>query len=97
MSLIRWVVIALPLEHMSKMTPTIRTHNLSSLHPERAISVTSHSTWDTVEIGGPSTAGLEFVFRCVERFFAAGAGVHALFGHVLVVFAGKGGLCSLFS
>lgn len=53
--------------------------------------------WDAIEIGGPSAAGLEFVRRSVQRRIAAGAGVDAAGGHVLVVDAGVGGFRTLFA
>ena len=67
MPLIRRRRISLSLEDVSQMSPAVRAYNLRALHAERAIRVPRHCTWDGIEISGPSTAGLEFVCRFVER------------------------------
>ena len=50
-----------------------------------------YSAWDSIEVGGPATARLEFVGGFVEGGVAAGAGVDASGGHVFVVGAGVRG------
>lgn len=94
-SLIRRRRIPLPLEHMSQVPSAIATHNLRSGHPERAIRVPRHRAWDAVEIGRPTAAGLELVGRFVQRRVAAGTGVDAVGGHVLVIDTGVGGFGAL--
>lgn len=86
MSLISWRRITLSLEDVSQMASAIAANNLCSLHTKGAISVSSDRPWNGIEICGPTTAALEFVFRLVQGSIAAGAGVYALLGHMLVVF-----------
>ena len=59
--------------------------------------MSSHCSWDIVEVGRPSAAGLELVVCFVERSVAAGAGVNSFFRHVLVVFANEGSFGSFLS
>lgn len=49
--------------------------------------MTRHSPGDAVKIRRPAAVRLELVLRGIERRVAARAGVDALLGHVLVVFA----------
>lgn len=95
MSLVGRCGIALPLKDVSQVAAAITTYNLRSRHPKTAIGVSRHSAGDTVEICGPSTAGLELVRGLVERGIAGGAGVDAGGGHMLVVFASVGGFGAL--
>lgn len=74
------------------MASAVRTHDLRSLHAERAIGVASHSAGDVVEIGGPSASGFELVVCFVKRRVAGCAGIDSGIWHVLVVFAGEGRL-----
>jgi hypothetical protein len=59
--------------------------------------VSCHCARYAIEVGRPTTAGLKFVRRLVERGVACGAGVDTLFGHVLVIFAGGWRFSALFS
>lgn len=77
------------------MPSAIRTHNLRPLHAERAIHVPRHSTRDGIEERRPAAARLELLVRLVERSVAAGAGVDARGGHVLVIFARVGSFGAL--
>ena len=95
MSLIGRRSISLSLEHMSQMASTVTAHDLRSLHTESAINVSRHSAGDVIEVRRPSAAGLELVGGFVERGVAGGAGVDALGGHVLVIFAGEWGFGAL--
>lgn len=97
MSLVRRRRVPLPLEHMSQMPSTIATHDFRPGHPERAIRMPRHRARDAIEIGRPSAAGLELVGRFVQRRVAAGTGVDAIGGHVLVVHTGVGGFGALFA
>ncbi len=87
--------IALPLEDVSQVAAAVTTYNLRPRHPKTAVRVSRHSAGDTVEICGPSTAGLELVGGFVERGITGGAGVDAGGGHMLVVFASVGGFGAL--
>lgn len=94
-SLICWCWVSLSLENVSQMTSTVAANNFRSLHAEGAVSVSGHCTWNGIEICGPATTALEFVFSLVQRSVAAGAGVNALLGHMLVIFTSKWCLCAL--
>lgn len=56
-----------------------------------------HGTRYAVEVGRPTTAGLELVRCLVERCIAGGAGVDAFLGHMLVIFACERRFSALFS
>jgi len=77
------------------MSSTVTTDDLGSLHTESAINVSRHSARDVIEVCRPSAAGLELVGCFVERGVTGGAGVDALGGHVLVIFAGEWGFGAL--
>lgn len=77
------------------MSTTAGADNLRPGHSERVIRVSRHGAWDAVEVGRPSTAGLEFVGCLVKWCVASGAGVDTLFGHVLIVFSSERGFGSL--
>ena len=47
--------ISLSLEHMTQMTSTIRAYNLSPLHSKRLISMSRHSSWNSIEERRPPT------------------------------------------
>lgn len=97
MPLIRRRRVPLPLEHMSQMPTTVRTHNLNAFHPKRAIRVSRHGARYGIEESRPAAAGFEFVIGGIERRVAARAGVGAARGLVLVVFAGEGGFGAFFA
>ena len=97
MPLIRWCRVALPLEHMPQMSSAIAAQDLRSRHAECAVCMSRHRTRNVIEIRRPATAGLELVGRFVERGIAAGAGVDAVRGCVLVIFAGEGRFGALFA
>ena len=97
MPLIRRRRIPLPLENMSQVTSTVRTHNLRPLHAKSAIRMASHRPRDRIEVGGPSASGFKLVVRFVEGGVAAGAGVDAFRGTVLVVFAREGRFGAFFA
>ncbi len=97
MSLVGRSTVSLALEDMSQMTTAVRAHDLCSRHAERAISVTSHSSRDVVEVCWPSAARLELMGSFVERGITTCAGVDARVRQVLVVFAASGHFSSLLS
>lgn len=97
MSLICRSLVTLSLEDMSQMATTITAHDFGPLHSKGSIGVARHSTRDTVEVGGPSTAALEFVLSCVKRCITAGTGVDTSVGLMLVVFSGSRGFGTLFA
>ena len=65
MSLIRGSRISLSFEDMTEMTAAVGTDNLRPLHAETAVGMSGDCARQTVEIGGPSTSGLELVVRLV--------------------------------
>ena len=79
------------------MTAAARTHNLRPRHTERPISVSFHCARYTVEVRRPTTAGLEFVSRLVQRGIAGRAGIYAFLRRMLVVFASEWCFGALFS
>lgn len=97
MPLISWRWVSLSLKHMSQMSPTIRTHNLRPRHAKRPICVPRHRTRDTIKVCWPAAPGLELVVCLVEGRIAGRAGVDAVAGHVLIIFAGEWSLSSLFA
>ena len=97
MPLIRRCIIPLALKYMSKMSPTICTHNLRPTHPKSAIFMSYNGTWYRVEKRRPAAAGFEFVGCFIKRGVTAGAGVDAVRREVLVVFAAERRLGSLFA
>lgn len=56
-----------------------------------------HSARYAVEVGRPATARLELMSCFIEWCVAGGAGVYALFGHMLIIFASEGRFSALFS
>lgn len=97
MPLIRRRGKALALEDMAQVTPTVGTHNLGPHREERAVLVAHHGTGDAVKVGGPAAAAAELVRGLVEGGLAAGTGVHALGGVVLVEFTCAGGFGAFFT
>lgn len=91
MSLIRGRRVPLALEDMAQVTTTVGAHNLDALHAESAIGVSCDGAGDAVKVRGPSAARLEFVVGLVDRRVAPRAGVDAVVGEELVVFAGVRG------
>ncbi len=97
MPLIRRRRVTLPLEHMPQMPAALGARDLRARHAEGAVRVADDGAGDAVEIRGPAAAGLELVRGPVEGGVAAGAGVGAGRGGVLVVGAGVGGLGAFFA
>jgi len=95
-ALIRGSVVALALEYMAKVAPAVRADNFGSCHAQSAILVASDCPGDTVEISGPAAAGLELMSGLVQRRIAAGTIIDALLCEMLVIFASKGSLGTLF-
>lgn len=77
---------ALTLEDVAQMTATVRADDFNTRHPQAAVFVASHGPRDAVEVGGPSTAGLELRVGLVEGCVAPRTGVDTFAGVVLVVF-----------
>lgn len=90
-------IVALSLEHMAQMAPTITTDDFRPRHPEAPVGMAGHSPWDGVEVRRPAAAGLELVACLVQRRITGGAGVDAGAGHVLVEFARVRGFGALFA
>lgn len=90
-------IVALALEDMAQMATAVTTHDLRPLHTERVVCVSGDGTGDTVEIGRPAAARLEFVVCRVERRVATGAVVGPARWLVLVVLAGEGGFGAFFA
>jgi hypothetical protein len=97
MPLVRRRLITLALEDVSQMPATITAHDLCPRHPKRTIGVSCHCTRNAIEVCWPSAAGVELVGGFVEWGVASCAGIDALVGHVLVVFASKGSFGTLFA
>jgi len=97
MSLIRRRRIALALENMSQMPPTIRANNLRPRHSKSLIRMSCDRAWNAVEERRPAAARLEFVVGFVEGRVASDTVVGSLCGEVFVVFAGEGGFGSFFA
>lgn len=89
MSLICRSLITFSLEDMSQMATTITAHNFGPLHSKGSIGMTRHSPGNAVEVGGPSTAALEFVLSCVEWCITTSTGVDTSVRLMLVVFSGS--------
>jgi len=89
--------VSLALENVTKMAATVGADNLSALHSESAVGMSSHSTRHGIEESGPAAARLELVVGLVERSLTASTGVDTLGGHVLVKVAAVGGLGALFA
>ena len=97
MPLVDRIVVPLPLEYMSQVTPAVAAYDLCPGHAERAVGVSCDGAGNVVVVRGPAAAGLELMVGFVERRVAGSAGVDALVGHVLVVLAGEGGFGALFT
>ena len=95
--LIRRRGIPLSLKNMSQMPSALTTHDLRPRHPKSTIRMSRHSAGDSVKVGRPSAARLEFVGGFVKRSIAAGAGIDAGGGHVFVVGAGVRGFGAFFA
>lgn len=59
--------------------------------------MSTNGSWDRIEESWPAAAGLELVRGFVEGCVAAGAGIDAGGGRVLVVFAAVGGFGAFFA
>lgn len=90
MPLILGVSKSLALEDMPKMSTAVVANNLRPHHAQPRIGSLSDCARDGIPEGGPAAARVELVVRFVEGRVAAGAGVHAGVGVVLVVGAGAG-------
>lgn len=90
MPLIRRRREPLALKHMTQMPTAIGAHNLGPHREQRSVLVALYGAGDAVKVGGPAAAAAEFVRGLVEGRFAAGTGVHALGGVVLVELSGAG-------
>jgi hypothetical protein len=97
MTLVSGSRISLSLENVTKMTTTVGTDNLSTLHAKGTVDMSSHSTRNGIKESRPAAARLELVVGLVERSFAASAGVGTLGGHVLIKVAAVGGFGALFA
>lgn len=97
MPLVRGRRIPLSFEYMSQMASAVRAHNLRPLHAKCAICVSCDCARNVVKVRRPAAARLEFVVGFVKRRVAAGAGIDAVCGHVLVVLAAEGGFGAFFT
>jgi hypothetical protein len=79
--------VTLSLENVSQMSSAIAAHDLCPLHAKCAVGVSSYSTRNSVEEGGPTAARFELVLSGVDGRIAAGTSVGAGSWRVLVVFA----------
>jgi hypothetical protein len=77
-------------EDMAQVPSTVVAHDLRPHHAEPGIRALANSIRERVPEGRPAAAGVELVVGLVERRAAAGAGVHAGVGVVLVELAGAG-------
>lgn len=97
MPLIRRRREPLPLKDMAQMPAAVGAHNLCPHGEQGAVLMALDGAGDAVKVGGPAAAAAEFVRGFVEGRFAAGTGVHALGGVVLVEFTGAGSFGTLFA
>lgn len=79
------------------MAATFGADNLGPEHPPGAILVPGDSARQAVEVGRPSTAGLELVVGLVQRRIATSTAIHALGGVVLVILPSSRRLSALLS
>jgi len=97
MSLVSRGLIAFTFEHMPQMPTTFTANNLRPGHAKCAVRVASHSSWNGIEEGRPSAAGLEFVVGFVERRITGGAIVGSFSWQVFIVFPGEWSFGTLFA
>lgn len=97
MPLVRRRVEPFSLKHVAQVPAAVAAHDLGPRHAKGAVLVPRHGARDAVEIGRPAAARVELVRGLVKRRVAAGAGVHARGGVVLVELAGAGGFGALFA
>lgn len=97
MSLIRRRRVSLALENVTQVSTTVRAHNLRPLHAKGAVRVPGHGARHGVKESRPAASRLELVLCSVQGCLAAGAGVDALGGSVLVVLTGEWSFGAFFS
>lgn len=97
MPLIRRSIIPLTLKHMAQMATTTRTDNLRPDDPMCPILPPQDLSRQIFVKRWPATARLELRPGLVQRRAAPRAGIHPLWGIVLVVFPRPGGLGALLS
>jgi len=97
MSLIGRRRITLSLKNMPQVPATVRADDLSTLHTKCAVCMSRHSARNAVKVRWPAAARLKLVVGLVQRSLAAGAGVDAGCGRMLIVLACEGGFGAFFS
>ena len=90
MALVCWRRESLALEDMAEMAAAVGANDLGPRHAQSVIHVLRHCPWKAVEISRPPAAGLELVARLIQGRAAAGTGVDALAGVVLIILSRAG-------
>lgn len=82
-------------KHVAQMRVTVRAHDLGACHSVAIIRSCFYPTFDRIPKTRPTSAGVEFGFRCVEWRIARAAMVRADF-LMIVILAAKRALGALF-
>ena len=83
-------------KHMAQMRITFSTHNLCAQHAEAPVFLGDHRAgFDRLPKAGPTSAGLKFFIGIEQVLAATDTAIGTGFGSIMI-FAGKGALCSFF-